>query len=292
MPDVEQLAAAHARASGLLRSRLLELLRRIWRSLTGYRDPDADRLVQLAVPLVAGAQRQMAALTDAYLAAVLTEQQGRPVRPVGLPAELVTGRAVRPVDPGVEYRRPIVEVRRHLAQGKPLAEAAAAGERRLESLASTDVQLAKTHAARRVLARPESGVERYRRVLHLPSCGLCVLASTQHYRVRDLMPIHPGCDCGTALVGPGESQDRVIDPELLDAAHDAIAERFGAEFADRGARGRLPYQDVLLTREHSEIGPVLTVAAQRFRTAAQAQRAGGAEYDPTARRQVRQFDTA
>jgi hypothetical protein len=102
----------------------------------------------------------------------------------------------------------------------------------------------------------------YRRVLtggH--SCGLCVAATTQRYHTNEPMPIHPACDCTVAPIIGSNDPGHVLNAPLIDAAHDAIRERFGA--FDFGARA-VDYRQVLLTHQHSELSLVLTVAGHRF----------------------------
>jgi len=170
------------------------------------------------------------------------------------------------------YRRPFIQVYTGLADGQPFDAAVQAGGRRLQSIAATDVQLAKTHASQAALAQMDRVVG-YRRVLTgAKSCGLCIVAASQRYHKAKLLPIHPGCDCAVAPLGPDEAAAQVIDPEMLGAAHEAIADRFGKW--DSGARvipgvtgpsGKpLQYRDVLITHQHGEIGPVLAVRGQHF----------------------------
>jgi hypothetical protein len=215
-----------------------------------YRDRDLQRFVATAVPVVLAGQRQVSALTDAYLANVLTTTLGRPVRPVG-----VTNDYPRPTPPSEVYGRPYVEVRTQLAQGAGFASAVLSGVERLKDITATDMQLAKTHTARRSFTA--NNVQRYRRTLTgAKSCALCYVASTQSYSRGDLMPIHPGCDCGVEpIVG-----DFNADAEL-EATHEAINERFGT--SDRGGRA-IDYRKALIVREHGDMGPLLTVGEHRF----------------------------
>jgi hypothetical protein len=264
--------------------------------LTSWRDDDAEAFASSAADLVEGAQQAMASITDAYLAALLTDLLGVDVQPLGvdLPADL------RGVDAREVYRRPFVQIWTDLAGGALLNAAIAAGRRRAEGLATTDLQLAKTHASRIVLERQEEAGQRrrggrrvvgYRRVLTgRENCAMCVLASTQRYHVKDLLPIHPACDCAVApIVGrqdPGQtinsvtvtegaqavtttdagvnvfSGDQLVDiGRLLEPLHEEILKRFG--LSDRGGR-RIDYRKILTVHEHGEVGPVLAVKGQRF----------------------------
>lgn len=243
-----------------VRGGVIEALAQLWQGLTSWRDADAQAFAAQAAQLVAGGQRAVASLTDVYLATLLADMVGGDVAPVGVDPGLVAG-GLRGVDPQQVYQRPFEQVWTELGKGKPLTEAVAAGERRARLLGETDLQLAKTHTAREVMSSREDIVA-YRRVLNgAGNCGLCVISSTQRYHKRDLLPIHPGCDCGVAPVIGREDPGQVIDQALLDEAHAAIEERFGT--FDAG--GRAPdYRKVLLVREHGELGPVLTVRSHKF----------------------------
>jgi len=254
------IITAYAQQTGRMRAALLQVLVALFRGMGSWRDADQPRFVAAAVPRVLGAQRQMAALTEAYLAALLGDMLGRPVRPAGVPAPTVAG--LRGVDPDVVYARPFRTLYASLGEGRSFPDAMDDAARRLTHLASTDLQLAKTHTARQVL----SGTGRvvgYKRVLVGDrSCGLCVVASTQRYRKDRLMPIHPGCDCAVAPIIGDQDPGQVINADRLDDVHDAIQQTFGVSAA--AARGPIDYRDVLVEHVHGEIGPVLARRGDRF----------------------------
>lgn len=272
MDTADAVIDQYSTAQAGLRANLLAMLARLWSGLTSYGADDAQRFAAEAVPLVSGAQRATAALTVAYLGRVQSELTGAPVQMAAVSPSQFVGDAVRNADPYVVYGRPFREVQRILADGKPPEVAVAAGARRLQSIAATDVQLAKTHASQAAMSAMD-GVDGYRRVLEgAYNCGLCIIASTQRYHKKALMEIHPGCDCGVAPLLPGEAIGQVIEPGRLAAAHAAIADRFGkSSAAARGIAGEigpkgkpLLYQDVLISHQHGEIGPVLGVRGQNF----------------------------
>lgn len=225
-----------------------------------HRDADLERFVAQVVPVVLAARRQVSALTDAYLAQVLSEVLGRRVRPRGpIDTDLLRGVAASEV-----YARPFVEVRTKLSEGLAYDAAVSASAARLTDITLADMQLAKTHTAQ---ARINvDGVRGYKRTLTgSKNCALCYLASTQFYHRADLLPIHPGCDCGVQPIAVG---DRVNMDADLAATHEAVEARFGA--ADASGRDiglgdpRKDYAKVVLVRDHGELGPVLTVKSQRF----------------------------
>jgi hypothetical protein len=260
-PASSRLEAANQAQSAQLRLAMVGALLTLWRGLGSWRETDIERFVRLAMPVLRASQQRMTALTAAYLSRQVALLLREPVKLAAVAPPL----NVRGIPLLEEYGRPFHDVWSALHDGKPLTEALQVGERRLESLATTDLQLAKTHTSRQILASNDNVVG-YRRVLEGPhSCGLCVLASTQRYHAGDLMPIHPGCDCSVAPIIGSHDPGRVIDADRLAAAHQAIAERFGATSAAGAGSGSLPdYRDLLVVHHHGEIGPVLAVRGQAF----------------------------
>jgi hypothetical protein len=222
-----------------------------------FRDADLARFLEVVLPVVLAGQRTVSSLTDAYLAMTLSESLGRRVAPAGPLADL----ALRGVDPAEVYARPYRTVWTKLSEGMDLADAVAAGAARLNKMAASDLQLAKTHTARARLA-DVAEVTSYRRTLTgAVNCGLCSIASTQLYYKADLLPIHPGCDCGVHPNTEADPVDEAGNAALLESAHAAIEERLGV--VDRG--GRAPdYRKLILVRQHGELGPTLTVRGQHF----------------------------
>jgi len=261
VPDLtsDQVTAAYGQSTGSIRTKVLAFLLGLWAALPDHRDAAAARFIAQTVPVVAGAQLQIAQLTSAYLSLLLSAGSGRHVPAIAVRAGDVE--QLRGVTPATIYQRPFTQIYTDLSRQVPYPEAVDRGRIRLIDLASTDLQLAKTHTAQRALAdQPIAG---YRRVLNGPeNCGLCVIASTQRYHTADLMPIHPGCDCIPEPIIGGNDPGQVLDQALLDSAHAAIEARFGK--SDAGGREPIDYRKVLLVQQHGEIGPVLTVKGQQF----------------------------
>ncbi|WP_405927927.1 hypothetical protein OG554_03760 [Streptomyces griseus] len=202
----------------------------------------------------------MAALTASYLEQLYRDIDG-PSRRVDLDFDTVTGRALRDVDPEEVYRRPFKEIWGALSDGVSFEDAYARGTHRLETIAKTDLQLARTHTVREV----GEGLPRFtytvRELQGEYDCALCMIASTQRYHKRDLAPIHPGCDCLVKLVTADEDPGQVIDEEKLERIHDLVEEALGK--SDRGGRA-VDYRKIIVANDHGEIGPVLGYAGQRF----------------------------
>lgn len=255
MPEPEQIAAGYQWAVSLIRSRILQLSTTAWDTLGSYRDSDIDRLVQLLIPQVQAGQIQVANLTAAYMNAVLAASGEAPQVSTVAREQILAARGVAPEQ---VYRRPANELYTALSQGKPFEAAVALGRSRLISLVSTDLQMAKVRQADASLHR--SGAQYYRRVLKGESnCAKCIITSTRRYKVGKLLPIHPGCDCDVAPV-KGSNPPEVLDTALLEATHEQIGAFAGIE--NRNAQS---YQDLIVTHEHGEIGPVLSWRNQNFR---------------------------
>ncbi|MGG7510900.1 hypothetical protein [Plantibacter sp. YIM 135249] len=258
-----------------VRRRVLAYSARLWGSLPAFRDADAERLIAKLVPRVEAGQKRIAELTDAYLTRVAQVELGVNVRRGAVTS--VTTQDLRGIAPEEVYRRPLVTTYTSLSTGNSLTDAVASGAARLEDIVSTGLQLAKTHSAQGQMRRT-SGIAGYARVLTgRENCALCVIASTQRYHRGDLMPIHPACDCGIKQF-KGNPQVQVIKPELLEQTHQIIDARLGG--SDRSARdlgiGKTSssgqplsdFTDLIIAREHGEIGPVLTWRSDKFTSAA------------------------
>jgi hypothetical protein len=251
------------RYGSAVRSVWASVLGRTNRSFLGlgsWRDADAVRFRRTALPIILSGERQVAALTASY-----HEQLYREVDPsaghVGLDLDEVTGAALRGVDPNDVYERPFKEIWTALSDGVPLDDAVDRGTHRLETLIKTDLQLSRTHTVQ-ALAPQFPKFEYTIRVLQGEyDCALCMIASTQRYRKRDLAPIHPGCDCLVKLVTADEDPGQVIDEEKLDAIHKAVDDALGTH--DRGGRA-VDYRQILISNEHGEIGPVLSFGSHKF----------------------------
>lgn len=244
-----------------VRLRVLDFVTNAWNGLGSWRDEDIARFVNAVVPMVAGGQRQIGSLTNSYLATQTASLFGGSSAPVGLSADEISGATLRNgVEPTEVYRRPAIEMYTALSKGESFQSALVKGANRIAQLVDTDMQLAKTHAARNTLR--SSKAQFYRRTLSgSENCALCVVATTQRYRTNELMPIHTHCDCGIEPIKAGSPH--VLDRAQLDQVHAAIEKATGVP-ADRSGRGTVNYRDLMVVREHGEYGPVMTVKGQEF----------------------------
>lgn len=298
------LIATQSAAIARVRARVAALVQRQWVAQPDYRSP--DRFVAAVVPIVTAGQQQVAAITAAYLSQMYARLTGASVKTIGVPPDVVTGLRAG-VTPAQVYQRPFHLVWRDLAdaqaardahyewsaptsdepQRPPLPppdyvdRAIEHGLERAQKLAATDLQLAKQHAALHVMGH-QTNVTGYRRVLEgAYSCGLCIVVSTRRYHKSELLPIHPGCDCGIEpIVGQSgpvvasmarDADGRLVPVGQLPDVHQRIAETFGRDSAAARAIGAagssgkpINYRDVIITHDHGELGPVLAVRGQSF----------------------------
>ncbi|MCG7610351.1 hypothetical protein [Mycobacterium sp. CnD-18-1] len=253
MPTLDE---SYAAAVAAVRARVLEYA-------TGLFGPDAISdsgvagFVSQLLPVVAAGQQQTAALTDAYLTQVLAAEFDERIVSDRV---IDTSQGLRGVDMSTVYARPTKTVRFELTQGKEVADAVAAGSKRLTKMVQSDMQLAKTTQARATMRR--SMIDGYQRVLNGPhNCAKCIVASTRFYHKEQLMPIHPGCDCG---VKPARTPRgvAVLHEDRLNAIHDQV-DTSGLLPANPSATD---YQNLLVVHEHGELGPVMSLRGEHFRT--------------------------
>jgi hypothetical protein len=265
-----------------LREKVAAYVERLWKSLGSWREKDMRRFSAEVTPVIAGAQRQMSAITAASLALQRQAEIGGTAVPTAVDPASVTGAAARNgASPTEVYERPFHLVWRQLAElpREPgsVDKAIESGLNRAVETALTDLQLTKVQTAQAV-GEQDKRVRWQQRVLEGPhSCGLCIVASTQTYhnptRLHPkLLPIHGGCDCSVRFSYGDTYPGQVLDLNTLQDIHARIEERFGA--SSPGAR-RIPgavdgnglalaYRDVLVTHEHGELGPVLSVKGAPF----------------------------
>jgi hypothetical protein len=134
--------------------------------------------------------------------------------------------------------------------------------RRLETMANTDMQLAKTRTLYSALNGDGAPVKMYRRVPGGDNtCELCEIASDQVYFTDDLMPIHDNCGCDVEEeTGEGLTEHDIAYHHLSAIENDDTTD--DPKIVDLDAA---PDEDKQLAiREHGELGPVLTWAHQDF----------------------------
>lgn len=271
----QQVVAAYQQQTAAVAAQLAAALTALWLALPEYRAKQAREFAAQAVELVQAAMGHMQSITTAYLA-TMSGLGGGSFTP-GTSKTLGITDVRNGVDPLEVYQRPFHLVWRRLHDLQPLdgpkiEQAITSGIDRAVQLAKTDVQLAKTHTAKADMARNRSIVGYRRELEGAFSCALCIVASTRRYHKAELMPIHPACDCQPVPIFEGQNVNMNLDPALLEAVHATVAQQFGADStAAQNIRGAFKkngdpvlYRDVLITHDHGELGPVLSVRGQAF----------------------------
>lgn len=256
-----QLSNSYQELSNKILKTAGSVARRAFVELGSWRDEDVDRYLKLIETPLAGAKKQAANLQLAYYREAAKQAGERFVAPKVTTADLSTSALRNGVDTRTVYTRPFVDLRTALSKGKTMTDSIEAGAIRAESLATTEIELARRGAGFSARAG-NNNIVGYLRVLSgLENCALCYVASTQRYHSNDLLPIHPGCDCGEEPIYGDSDPGQVIDEQLLDSTHQAIDARFGT--FDYGARA-VDYRKAIVVHEHGELGPVLTIKGQHF----------------------------
>lgn len=270
---LDQLTAAHQTTTKQIRDRTLAVTAARWDASQAYRDADIDRLIAQILPQVQAGQIATATLTNAYI--------GQAALAAGTTAGATVDRDMilgyRGVSSADVYRRGAVTLYTALSNGSPLDMAISYGLDRMLSIVATELQQAKNRQAQRALE--QSGFYGYRRVLSgLENCALCAIASTQRYSKSELMPIHPGCDCGVQPVREADGPGTILDPDVLERTHALIDRKLGG--TDRGARdlgiektssaGKplSDFTDLVVVNDHGELGPTLAWRSDKFTSAA------------------------
>ncbi len=260
MPTLKELSDAYQSVSTRLLDATGITAKNLFLNLPDWRDDNIQEFVTVMDRMLNASKREAANLASAYYREIAKLDGQKYVAPVITNNDLATSTLRNGADQTQVYTRPFVDMRTALANGKSVSDAIQSGAFRAQDLARTEVQLARRGAGMKARGR-NSNIVGYLRVLSgSENCALCFVASTQRYHKADLLPIHPGCDCGEMPIYGTTDVGQVINQERLDATHEAIAERFG--ISDRGARA-IDYRKIAV-REHGELGPVLTVRDQHF----------------------------
>tara|TARA_B110000459_G_scaffold25241_1_gene24221 strand:+ start:4581 stop:6089 length:1509 start_codon:yes stop_codon:yes gene_type:complete len=252
--------AANSRIGSSLINQTGAVARLAFESLGSWRDDDYLRFVRQITPILSGAKMQAAQASVAFYKSMANLDDQDWQQPTISAADLTTQALRNGVTTEQVYRRPFVDVYTALSKGKQMTEAIEAGANRVESLASTEIQLARRNVGLKARNANDRIVGYIRTLTGAENCALCYVASTQRYTRGELMPIHPGCDCGEMPLYGTQDPGQVIDEARLEATHDSIAGRFGVSARD--ARS-VDYRNIKI-EQNKELGPVLTIRGQDF----------------------------
>lgn len=244
-----QLVAAYLLGYNRLTARTVQAVIAAWLALDSYDEENVEPFLARVVPVVTAAQSTTASTVDAYVARLAG------LAPVGIPQM----RDLRGVPSTEVYRRPFVTTWTQLRDGVEWGQAVDAGRARLETIASTDVQLAQRAAMDHL---EETGrIQGYRRVIGGKACKFCATASTQRYTKSNLQPIHAHCDCGVAPIFADSDPGSVVNRKLLDRLKDEGAEYWKSRgFVDDNGEPvdptSLPRDAAPEVETHGELGSV------------------------------------
>lgn len=189
--DRARLIATEQRVRAEIRDRLVAYATTMWGGMGSWRDDDVERFVARITPAVLAGRTQVAALTDAYVARLTGEGAAGVI-------DVTTLRGGVPV--ADVYRRPATTLYTGLSKGVTFDAAQSAAIARLTDIVRTDLQLAMSNQAHRTTSRARNVKAFARTLTGAENCALCVIASTQRYWKRNLLPIHPGCVSGDSVV--------------------------------------------------------------------------------------------
>lgn len=237
--------------------RLISSLKHFFLALGSWRDPDAERFLIQAVPLVAASQRTLGTFTAQHVAHQASTALDRVIPPAPIPDARVVN--LRPAEQ--VYRRPFVTVYKSLAKGDDITTAVDKGGTRLAEVAEADLQQTYAQASQAAMqALPRDATPSgWRRTLHGPnSCPRCVLASTQLFTVDTLNPMHPQCDC---TVDPVFGSAPPASPARDAQVRAAITKLTGKSDLSPAELRQLVGS---MVAEHGELGPMLVRPGDHF----------------------------
>jgi hypothetical protein len=164
-----------------------------WRSVPDLSDEAATAAVTNVIPLVAGAQRAVSALSATYVTRVTDVPFGAP--------EVAT------LDPEADWNySPVIQARTLVGQGAEVVVALDVAARRAAQVHTGDVLRARSDASSALSA----GVEpirpiRWAKVPGPTACSWCRTVSTKLYYRPDGLPVHLHDRCGLDAVTPMEA---------------------------------------------------------------------------------------
>lgn len=232
------VAEAHIEAQARLRALTVQVVAKAWDRLPNYDEESVAPFLALVVPLVLSAQRQSAALTNAFLARALRRS------PVGVDVNRLVGAAIRNgAAPEVVYRRPFVQTWTALKDHTPWEQAVSAGRERATGAAAMDVQNTMRHTLR-LVGDADPLILGYQRVPDGDACPFCILIAGRRYRTDQLLEVHPRCGCSVDVITEANRGDFTGNRE------NDLAIPKGVAFHEHGELGPL-----VGSSDHSFTGP-------------------------------------
>lgn len=264
--EMARLVRWQAMLTGQLTAQTVQMLLRLWSPFRRWTNED-EVIAHAArsASVVEIAQQQVRARTREYNRFVYREMGLEFPKNENILEQLMNGGVVIPGDVEVYLRagvspldvwmRPAETFRYEVSRGIRENDALVTALERVETMAHTDISLAK-RAEIDAIYKATPKVHGYRRVIHPElsetgmSCGLCVVASNRVYKSGQLLPIHDLCNCETLPITSDNDPGRELNQDDLNAIYEAAGGNTAADLL----KTRVIFKD------HGELGPIISGA--------------------------------
>lgn len=234
------LALARNRQITSITRQLIEMIQRIWRSLSAATiadDLEGEAGAAIVAAVVAG-QLTAAQGAQAFVAGAMAEQGASAVPEALLVAEAFTGIAPDGGPLETLLFLPAIGVQRRLAAGMTGQQAMIGGLADMARYTATSIADAGRSADQVGMAATR-GCVAYMRVVTLPACSRCIILAGQTYSYSEGFLRHPNCDCQTLPLREAEWEAVQTPRELYASMSEAERRRrfgvAGADAIDQGA---------------------------------------------------------
>lgn len=216
------LAVARNRQIASITRQVIELIQRIWRSLSAATiadDLEGEAGAAIVAAVVAG-QLTAAQGAQAFVAGALAEQGGTAIPQALLVANAFTGIAPDGGPLETLLFLPAIGVQRRLAVGMTGEQAMIGGLADMARYTATSIADAARSADQVGMVAQRNCVA-YMRVVTLPACSRCILLSGQTYLYSEGFLRHPNCDCVTLPLREAEWSAVKTPKELYESMSEA-----------------------------------------------------------------------
>lgn len=234
------LALPRNRQINSITRQLIELIQRIWRSLSAATiadDLEGEAGAAILAAVVAG-QLTAAQGAQAFVAGAMAEQGASAVPEALLVAEAFSGIAPDGGPLETLLFLPAIGVQRRLAAGMTGQQAMIGGLADMARYTATSIADAGRSADQVGMAATR-GCVAYMRVVTLPACSRCIILAGQTYSYSEGFLRHPNCDCQTLPLREAEWEAVQTPKELYASMSEAERRRrfgvAGADAIDQGA---------------------------------------------------------
>lgn len=240
MATPSELANVRYRQVTVVTRQLIELIQRIWRSLSPGAiadDLEGDAGAAIVAAVVAG-QLTVAEGAQAFVGSAMAAQGGTAIPEALLVAEAFAGLAPDGGPLETLLFLPAIGVQRRLAAGMTPNQAMVGGLADMARYTATAIS-DTARSADQVGMTTNRGCVAYVRVVQLPACSRCIILSGQMYSYSEGFLRHPNCDCQTLPLREREWGDVPTPKELYAQMSERERRRVftvaGADAIDQGA---------------------------------------------------------